>query len=266
MRRLLTPIVAAAILTGCAANQPPAEYSKPTLNVEPITGRSYYLMIPHTYRRGTPAPVIVTCHGTDPFDTAGLHAREWQRLAERHNCILVCPKLTSTDGILGSGPTGPLLNDEKLIIAILGHLHRLYDIDRRNILITGFSGGGFPTYFVGLRHPDIFSVVVARNCNFSRRALEGWYPPEAAGTPVMVYWGENDFAAIRGQSGSAARYLRSKGFKPATAVLPRIGHERAPEVAMKFFLANFHGPPPPFRSPPGASAAAPGVRPQRLPR
>ncbi len=253
---LLLPIGLAA-LAGCAVPQPRAEHSTPKLHVEPVTGRYYYLMVPNSYRRGRPAPVIVTCHGTDPFDTAVLHAGEWQWLAEKHGCILVCPKLVSTDGIFGTGAMGLQLNDEKLIIAILGHLHRLYDIDRKNIMITGFSGGGFPTYFVGLRHPDIFSAVVARNCNFNRHAIEGWYPPEALRTPVMVYYGENDPGTIRSQSDNGIAYLRSKGFNLSTAIVPNTGHQRTPEYAMKFFLENWNGrPPPPFKPPPNSKVSA----------
>jgi predicted esterase len=72
-------------------------------------------------------------------------------------------------------------------------------------------------------------VVVARNCNFSERNLEGWYPPEAIKTAIMVYYGENDPATIRSQSENAIRYLRSKGFQVETAEIPGVGHERHPE-------------------------------------
>ena len=243
-------------LAGCAVPQPRATQSTPKLYVEPVTGRYYYLMVPHSYRRGKPAPVIISCHGTDPFDTAVMHAGEWQWLAEQHGCILVCPKLTSTDGIFGAGAIDQLLNDEKLIMSILGHLNYLYDIDRKNMMITGFSGGGFPTYFVGLRHPDVFSAVVARNCNFNRNAVDGWYPPEALGSAVMVYYGEHDPGTIRSQSDNGIRYLRSKGFNLTTALVPGTGHQRTPEYAMKFFLENFRGTPPPFRPPPNSKVPA----------
>jgi len=171
-----------------------------------------------SYRPEKPAPVVVSCHGTDPFDVAGHHVGEWKKLAENHGCILVCPKLTSSDGIFGSGSIGQLLQDEQLIMTVIGQLHYLYNIDRKNMMITGFSGGGFPVYFVGLRHPELFSAVVARSCNFNEHALDGWYPPEARSTAVMVYYGQNDPGAIRIQS-----------------------------VAMKFWLDHWNGTPPPFR-------------------
>ncbi len=249
-KSLITVLLA---ITGCAVPQPqntPPEQQR--LLLEPITNRYYFLYVPSKYRSDKPLPVIVTCHGTDPFDVAAYQVGEWKMLAEKYGCLLICPKLTSTDGILGTGAIDQLLRDECLIMTILGQMHYLYNIDRRNILMTGFSGGGFPAYFVGLRHPDIFSVVIARNCNFNRRALDGWYPREAIKTPVMVYYAQNDPGAIKDQSEKAIAYLRSAGFKITAKIIPHSGHERYPEVAMKYWLEHWNG-----ARPTGAHASTP---------
>ncbi len=244
MRILLTTYLFLSCLTGCAVPQDKDTPVDPRLLVEPITGRLYYLYIPSTYRRDRPAPVIVSCHGTDPFDVAAHHVGEWKMLAENYGCILICPKLISTDGILGSGDINQLLRDECLIMSIIGQMHYIYNIDRRNVMMTGFSGGAFPVYFIGIRHPDIFSVVVSRSGNFNRYALDGWYPPEAVRTPVMVYYTQHDPGAIKDQSEKGIAYLRSAGFKVTTKVIPGSGHERHPEVAMKFWLEHWNGTPP----------------------
>ena len=237
-----------ALAAGCAVTQPQDTRTQPRLMIEPNTGQYYYLFVPYTYRPDKPAPLIVSCHGTDPFDVAAYHVGEWKKLAENHGCILVCPKLTSTDGILGAGPIDKLLYDERVIMSIIGQLHYLYNIDRRNVLMTGFSGGGFPVYFVGLRHPDVFTAIAARNCNFNERSVDGWYPPEAKRIPIKVYYGQNDPAAIRIQSQQAVAYFRRQGFRVVeTEVIPGAGHERHPEVAMKFWLKHWNGQAPPFR-------------------
>ena len=72
-----------------------------------------------------------------------------------------------------------MLESERRILSILSGLAYRYNLDRANIMITGFSGGGFPSYFVGLRNPEVFSVVAARKCNFNRANLDGWWPAEA---------------------------------------------------------------------------------------
>ena len=236
-------LVLACILAlgGCAVPQPQNTPVAPKLMVEPITGRPYYLYVPSTYREGVPAPLIVTCHGTDPFDVAAYQVGEWKMLAERHGCVLVCPKLTSTDGIFGAGAHDRLLDDEKLIMSIVGQMHYLFDIDRRNVLMTGFSGGGFPVYFIGLRHPDVFTAVIARNCNFNARSVHGWYPPEARALPLMIYYGQADPLPIQVQSEEAISFFRAAGFNIEVKVVPGGGHQRTPEVAMDYWLRHWNG-------------------------
>ncbi len=231
-------------LGGCAVPQPQDTPVSQELHIDPTTGREYWLYVPSTYTHKRPAPVIVTCHGTPPFDVFEHHIREWKMLGEENGCIVVAPSLTATDGILGDGPIVGMLDCERIIMSIISLLGYRYNIDKANIMITGFSGGGFPTYWVGLRHPDIFSAVVARNCNFNKGNLHGWYPPEACNTPVMVYYGENDPGTIVIQSLNAIEYLRSMNFRVESKIIPRIGHERHPEVAMNFFRRHWRMPQP----------------------
>jgi len=56
---------------------------------------------------------------------------------------------------------------------------------------------------------------------------------------VMVYYGQNDPGAIQMQSRAAISYLRSQGFVVATKIIPGSGHERHPEVAMRFFRKSW---------------------------
>jgi poly(3-hydroxybutyrate) depolymerase len=254
---LAASVISLGFLAGCPVNQPQDTPVEQRLLTESSTGGSYFLYVPSSYRKEKPAPIIISCHGTDPFDTADRQVREWKMLAEQHGCLLICPKLASTDGILGDGPTTALLRDERLIISILRDLSYRYNLDRRNVLMTGFSGGGFPAYFVGLRHPDIFSVVVARNCNFSQRGLQDWYPMDALRTPIMVYWGENDPGAIRSQSQAAVTFLRSSGFMVDTDEIMGSGHERHPEVAMAFWLRHWNIGNAPLGTPAGGYTSTP---------
>jgi len=226
--------------------------------VEPTTGGAFFIYEPSTYSDSRPAPVIISCHGTPPFDVAEYHVRTWKALGEQNGCIIIAPVLKGTDGILGDGPLLGMLYDERLILSIISLLTYRYNIDRNNIMITGFSGGGFPTYWVGLRHPDVFSVVVARNCNFSKSNVDGWYPPEATEMNILIYYGENDPGAIQHQSKKALEYFSSRGFKKVQeAVIPGAGHERHPQVAMDFFRRHWRPPLPsiPPRLVPGAARA-----------
>src|ERR1035437_4704830 len=160
------------------------------------------------------------------------------------NAIIVAPVLTATDGIFGDGPVSGMLADERYIMSLISELGYHYNIDMANIMITGFSGGGFPAYWVGLRHPDIFSTIAARNCNFSEHNTAGWFPPEATSVRIFVYYGENDPGQIRGQSATAISFLRSSGFNVENAEIPGVGHERHPEYALEFFIKCRRAPRP----------------------
>lgn len=239
MRRVVLLVSLLAVVGGCAVTQPQNTPVPEVHEVDPATGRGYWIYVPSTYRYDKPAPLIVTCHGTPPYDVANHHIREWKMLGEQNGCIVIAPELIATDGLIGDGPTSGMLSDERYILSIVSFLGYRYNIDRANIMITGFSGGGFPTYWIGLRHPDVFSAVVARSCNFSEGNLDGWYPADALNTPVMVYYGENDPGTIQGQSRAAIQYFSTRGFKLKTYVIPNIGHERRPEYAMDFFREHW---------------------------
>jgi poly(3-hydroxybutyrate) depolymerase len=239
MKKLILALTAVVAVSGCAVTQPQGTPVPQRLETEPVTGRQYYIYVPSTYRKDQPCPLIVTCHGTPPYDIAEHHIREWKMLGEQNRCIVVAPVLTATDGIFGDGPIVGMLEDERYIMSLISSLGHQYNIDLNNIMITGFSGGGFPMYFVGLRHPDLFSTVVARNCNFSEPNLAGWFPPDSTLLHVMVYYGETDPGVIQNQSQNALRFLRSSGFNVESTVIPGVGHERHPEYAMEFFRKHW---------------------------
>lgn len=245
VRSALLPVVCLAAslgLAGCPVPQPQNTPRAQWKEIDPATGRGFYIYVPSSYRPDTPAPLIVTCHGTPPYDVAEHHIREWKMLGEENGCIVVAPDLVATDGIFGDGPLVGMLSDEKYILSLVSLLGYRYNIDRANVMITGFSGGGFPTFWVGLRHPDVFSVIVSRNGNFSRGNTEGWFDPKCVQeneVDIMVYYGENDPGTIQSQCESAVSFLTEEGFEVRKAVIPRTGHERRPEVAMKFFREHW---------------------------
>ncbi len=232
-------ILLLAFLGGCYVPPGPVETEDPWLKVDPATGREYYLYVPQNYNHNKPAPVIVSCHGTPPYDVARHHIDTWRGYGEKYGCIIIAPTLDGTDGIFGDGPVSGMMVNERNILSILSGLSYQYNLDRSNVMITGFSGGGFPAYWVGLRHPDVFSVIVAQNCNFNRSNTDGWYPREAVKMPVMVFYGELDPGTIVDQSQKAIQYLRSRGFKVDTAIIPGAGHDRHPEVAMNYFQKHW---------------------------
>lgn len=239
---LLMLLLSLSALGGCAVPYTDPTPVDPTHEIDPANGAGFWLYVPSTYRPDRPAPLIISCHGSPPYDVARHHILELKWYAQMNGCILVAPELIATDGIIGDGPTSGMIADEKRILSIISLLGYRYNIDRANVMITGFSGGGFPAYWIGLRHPDVFSMIVARNCNFSEGNSDGWWSPDAIRMPVFVYYGSADPACVQAQSERAITYLRNRGFVVETRVLQGVGHERHPEVAMDFFRKHLNPP------------------------
>lgn len=245
MKKRLSICLAGLLLCGCAVTQDQNTPVAERYQINPVTGRGFYLYVPSDYSHDRPWPLIVSCHGTPPYDVAAHHIRELKMLCEKNGCIVVAPELLATDGIIGDGPIIGMLANESHVLSLVSLMCYRYNIDRANVMLTGFSGGGFPTYWIGLRHPEVFSTLVSRSGNFSEGNVAGWFDPLAArGLQVKVYHGENDPGAIVSQSTAAVSYLRSIGLEVQTEILPGRGHERVPEVAMRFFQKNLKPPRP----------------------
>ncbi|MCY2926799.1 MAG: hypothetical protein NT031_15445 [Planctomycetota bacterium] len=258
--KLLLPILTLLTLIAAAGCSVPQDQNTRTwqrLEFDSVTHKGYWLFVPDTYTPAKPSPLIVTCHGTPPFDVANDHIREWKKIAEEYNCILLAPDMSGTDGIIGDGPVPAMKESENTVLSLISMVGYRYNIDMANIMLTGFSGGGFPTYWVGLRNPDVFRVVVLRSCDFCDYNLDGWFSPDAAGKQaIKIYYGEFDPAPIKVQSQSGMAFLTSRGFALAPEdIVPGIWHERRPEVAMSFFMENWRPPRP--SQPVSASAALP---------
>jgi len=232
---------------GCAVPQGQNTPVPERKELDPVSGRDFWIYVPSTYTHAEPMPLVITCHGTPPYDVAHHHIREWKKLGEDNGCIVVAPSLKGTGGLIGDGPIVGMYDCERVILSLLSFLSYRYNIDRANVMLTGFSGGGFPTYWVGLRHPDLFNCVVPRNANFNAGNLDGWWPPQARSLNVLVYYGANDPAAIKAQSQRGIQYLRANGFAVETAFIPGAVHERHPEVAMEFFRKQWRNPQPTYR-------------------
>ena len=250
--RITLLLTIAFSLCSCAVTQDQNTPVSQTLEKDPGTNQEFWLYVPSTYRHNKCMPVIISCHGTPPYDIADHHIREWKSLGEKHGCIIIAPRMNATDGILGDGPIVGMKANERAILSILSLLGYRYNIDRANIMITGFSGGGFPTYWVGMRRWDVFSAIVARNCNFSKSNLDTWFSrenlPSQQPPSIMIYYGEHDPGTIIAQSKKAITYFREIKLLTETKIIPGAGHERRPEVAMEFFQKNLRKSRPSFSS------------------
>lgn len=226
-------------LAGCPlppSTPTPEDYR--TVRAATVEGQ-YHIYVPSYYSSDRAWPLVVTLHGTNPWDTYTLQIKEWDALAEREGFIVVAPKLKSPQGVLPRVRKywyEHLREDEQLILSVVDEVSGNYSVDRRAVLLTGFSAGGYPLYWTGLRHPDVFNMLIARACNSDVEMFEKIeVTKEAQKLPIRIFWGRDDLAKIRRESWSALAWLRNHYYLKADREEVAGGHRRMPERAYQLW-------------------------------
>ncbi len=240
VRILFPAVVALAILTGCPANLNRVPGSTESVR-ENDSGGKYLMYVPSWHSNEKTWPIVVTCHGTIPWDTADLQMREWRGLAERVGFIVIAPRLTATNGIVLTTTSAQLkgqLQDEKLILNAVNKAIRSLNGDRTRVYMAGWSGGGYAVYHTGVRNPDVFRALVVRMGTFKEK-----YLPDVASRidpyqPASIFFGSGDpLPGINKQCRQAYEFLKSHGSKRIKLREITGGHRRRPELAFEVFKA-----------------------------
>lgn len=205
---------------------------------EPTTNRVYHLYIPRSYNPRRSYPLVVTAQGTFPFDQAAGQRDRWIAAAERYGLIVCSPDFDSATGLLGvpvNRPPPELVRDENAVLAILKELFARYNINRDAIMITGWSGGGYPAHYIGLRHPDLFRCIVGRTANFNEHLVTDEVAHRARHMHVYVFFGEGDLPGFDQMSRDANFWYTVRGFR--NFVIRRLpgGHNPHQLEAARYF-------------------------------
>jgi len=235
---LLLPL--AGMMLGCPVMQRLDTPVQPFWLVEPETGVKYRVYVPSYHNMDRDWPLVITLHGTFWYDGPIRQVQEWQRLAEDHGLIVAAPPLRSIQGItpvIKSWWWKDLDSDERIILALRKDMIERYRVDPKSVLLTGFSGGGYPMYYTGLRSPECFSMLVARSCNSNLEIFDRIRLTDAAHEmPIFIYWGKDD-VGLWNYSWQAYRYLREHGCYKARKKEVTGGHCRRPGPAYKAWRA-----------------------------
>ncbi len=206
---------------------------------DPATGRTYHLYVPTTYTPKRRYPLVITAHGTFPFDHAAGQRDRWVGVAERHGLIVCAPDFDAATGLLGvpeDRPAPELLRDEKAVLHILDALQARYRIDPDAVMITGWSAGGYPAHFIGLRHPDRFRCIVGRTANFSPHLVTDATARRARHLHVYVYFGEGDLPGFDAMNRQANAWYTLRQFPNFEIRRMPGGHDPSPVEAARYFL------------------------------
>jgi len=170
MRRLPFLLIFPLVLAvGCSSTAPvttpePGELKKlaPGTHQETATvpgGESvkYTIEIPGNYDGKTPVPLVLALHygydGSKPSPYTGKGMIEAFRPGlSSLNAIVIAP-----DALGGSWKDA---RNEQAAVWLTQSAMKTYAIDRKKVVITGYSLGGEGTWFIGSRHQDLFTGAI----------------------------------------------------------------------------------------------------------
>ncbi|MCJ7544373.1 MAG: alpha/beta hydrolase-fold protein [Phycisphaerae bacterium] len=239
MKRVMILLPLLLTTAGCPVTQPQETPVPPLRQEIQAAGVKYWLYVPSYHSTDRDWPLVVTLHGTYGWDSPRRQIDEWKHLAEERGLIVAAPDLQSAQGILPVARAvwlKDLSADEQTVLAVIDDLVERYRVDKDAVLLTGFSAGGYVMYYAGLRNPQRFDMLIARNCNCDVDMLGGIELTDAARTlPVVIFWGKDDLKRIQDQSWAAFRYLREHRCFQVEHKEIQGGHLRRPELAYRMW-------------------------------
>lgn len=234
---LCASILAVACVGGCNALPKSDSGVRFVKDVDPETGEKYYLAVPSKHTSEKRWTLVVTCHGTPPWDTAIQQIGRWGSLAESRQVVVAAPILKGTT----SDRLFPIVRhqianqqrDERVVLSLVERLRSSYNIDSSRVFLTGWSGGSYAVLYIGLRNPDVFRALAVHQGNFDERFVQPAIPRLDPYQPVQLSYGLTDL--LKSQAEDALAWLH--GHRMVYAVKEELsGHHRLlPEVAYKFF-------------------------------
>jgi predicted peptidase len=150
-------VVAFALQTALAAQDlPQVRGLHPLQGDVPGVGQvSYAISVPDGYRASTPAPLILVLH------PGGARSRYYGAEFARR---VVEPALRQMQAVmLAPDCSERAWSDaacEKTVITLIEQAMRSYNIDRKRVLVVGYSMGGRGTWYMAAQHPDLFTAAI----------------------------------------------------------------------------------------------------------
>ncbi len=254
------PAFAAAQAAGKKKDEKKTAAAKPVPKnlPEPIHARSpkgdqdFWYYVPTCFdpkaKKPKRLPLVLSYHGAGGTGQAEISG--WKALAEQYGFVVACPTSILAGAGQAAGAQRPVKAEEffqesESALSIVDFLKEKLPLDDRRVMVTGFSGGGNPTYWLAFAHPEIFRFACPRCGNFpmilarlAESQLEVKKAVEAAAKAswFYIFWGEKDHPIILGEIDRTLAWVNAlqPGHCKQEKVLG-LGHESRPEKAAAWF-------------------------------
>ncbi len=194
----------------------------------------YRLLKPDNYDPKQSYPLVVFLHGAgergDDNTKQLIHGvAEFAKPENRklHPCFLVAPQCPAgqkwSDVDWGADshkmPQEPA-EPARLVLELIAAMQKDYSIDKKRIYITGLSMGGFGTWDLIARKPDLFAAAVPV-CGGGDEATA----PAIAKLPIWAFHGAKDTVVKPSRSVHMIDAIKKAGGDPKYTEYPNVGHD-----------------------------------------
>jgi len=175
------------------------------------------LALPDDWDGVTPVPLIIALHGYG--GRAENFPKLWRRAAAKKSAIVVAPWGHSP--IYNGSSWTDLFEAETIVELTIDWVAERYPIDRQRIVLSGFSQGGYMSYAIAVRRPELFAGVIPMGSGYVPSFDK---PPQAGEHRPRYYFmiGVDDKSVA--QTKRAAADFEAAGYEVDLRVYPQSGH------------------------------------------
>jgi predicted peptidase len=185
-----------------------------------IDGQSlkYQVRVPAGYDGSKELPLILFLHGSgEQGDDGKKQSSVGLGPAIEMNPTAWAPYIV----VLPQKPKmrGGWMEHEKLMLGVVEKTKKEYKIDASRLYLTGLSMGGYGSWMLAAKHPEMWAAV-APICG-------GGNPADAAklkDLPIWAFHGDQDKAVPVKKSEEMVEALKAAGGQPKLTVYPGVGH------------------------------------------
>ena len=218
------------ISTASEAQEPFDGFAARTLVGSTGTVMPYRLFIPDEKHRTQPLPAIIYLHGAGGMGTdnlkqitggnsTGTHVWVTPQMQARHAAFVIAPQM-APGNVWDSRRAEGLAPYTQLVIELLENLSREFAIDRNRIYLTGQSLGGYGTWDLITKRPDLFAAAVP---------LCGVGSPSRASAardlPIWAFHGAKDEVVSVTASREMVAALKAVGSEVRYTEYADVGHD-----------------------------------------
>ncbi|CEK15641.1 prolyl oligopeptidase family serine peptidase [Chthonomonas calidirosea] len=199
------------------ADNTPKGFLLKTIQWQGTTYR-YLVYVPADYTRDHPWPTILFLHGSGECGTDGLKplgvgiGTHIMRHAERWPFLVIIPQKPEVRD------TWAQYDD--LLMAMLKKTEREYRVDTTRLYLTGLSQGGFGTWALAAKHPDLFAAA-APICGIG----DPNQASELAKIPLWVFHGAADPVVSPEADQKTVDAVKAAGGDIQFTLYPGVGHD-----------------------------------------